>query len=70
MKRLLIVLALLAVSCTQQIVISDLDTNKIRYAQDPRTGLCFAYTGSVSADNYKIISLTCVPCNAVENLLK
>jgi hypothetical protein len=68
--KIMILLALLAVSCTQQISISDLDTNKIHYVKDTRTGLCFAYTESASAYNYRIISITCVPCEAVEGLLK
>lgn len=69
-----LLLALL-IACAMPVKVSDgtarTSSESIRYGKDPRTGLCFAFLGSRSADSYTIVSLATVPCEQVpQELLK
>lgn len=44
--------------------------DNITYFKDERTGLCFATVSSVSEGYYPIASITCVPCDSVNKLIK
>jgi hypothetical protein len=58
-------LALLLAACDNAQVVTNLDTRKLTYTQDTRTGLCFATVGrGESAVGFRAASLsfTNVPC--------
>lgn len=44
--------------------------SSIRYIQDNRTGLCFAFTLSETAYRYYVRAFTHVPCEAVQCVLE
>jgi hypothetical protein len=78
MIKVLAVLSFLLLSCMGCRTSNDTDiqdnnlltTEKIRYTKDFRTGLCYAYTGSISYGACVVYSITCVPCSSAENLIK
>jgi hypothetical protein len=74
MKKLLCMLFVIFVSCTQVARPSKDSTNEllenIRYAKDYRTGLCFAFLESANGSLSMTVSLTCVPCSSIVNELK
>jgi len=73
--KLLVTFLILFVGCTTVSRPSESSaksyTEKIQYAKDPRTGLCFAFIESQNGHLGNIVSLTCVPCSAIsEDLFK
>lgn len=75
MKRSLLISVLLvtaALMCGCTLVdppthgIQDDVISSIRYAKDPRTGICFAIVGSNNGHFGSVVSIATVPCAALE----
>ena len=71
MKKLIIASCLfLFTGCQSTFEVERLEMEgKISYFKDTRTGLCFACMSSYSDGANMIISIACVPCDSVQNLL-
>ncbi|MFA6397874.1 MAG: hypothetical protein WDK96_03480 [Candidatus Paceibacterota bacterium] len=59
-------------ACTQPRPTSDGSAEdvieNIKYAKDKRTNLCFGMLSSASADGFRNVSVTCVPCDSLKNV--
>ena len=60
---------LLLVACDGTISSNEEADERISYFKDARSKLCFAQISSTSSNGYKVVSITCVPCDSVKNLL-
>jgi len=63
LSLLLVVLFLGCGSCQVPAPSSKLDVSEIQYTKDPRTGICYAYTGYEMYAGNTGITITCVPCD-------
>jgi hypothetical protein len=61
----LLVAPFMMMSCSTKTGSVDLNTEKIKYVYDSRTGLCFAVAGSRKAIDFNSsgMGMACVPCN-------
>ena len=73
MKKLFLLLTFLLFSCqkTSKTNVTNIDEN-LSYFKDNKTNLCFASISSTTSNNWKIISITYVPCDSLTkyNILK
>lgn len=73
MKKTLFLLTIL-VLCGSCQTNSESDVGKIienlTYFKDPSTNLCFATINSSDRYGFKVVSITCVPCDSVKHLLR
>lgn len=76
MKRILylLLIGVILAACTEASSKRHLDNqqaeSEVTYFEDPKTNLCFAQASSQSYLGYNITSITCVPCEAIRELLK
>lgn len=71
-KIIFVALILTLMSCNAGTgSMGNVQTDKIQYYQDKRTGLCFAVLGSKKAVSMETtgMGMTCVPCESVETYL-
>ena len=71
MKRIIAIFSLLLLlGACQSSTVTNVEKieNKIVYFKDARTGLCFATLNSKTYGGSQVTSITCVPCEALNNV--